>query len=266
MRFAILSDVHGNIIALKSCFKKIETLNVDGIIWCGDYITDIPKSKQVLKFIRENEKHYKQYIVRGNREDYILNYHNDNDLSWVVGSNESSLLMTYQSLDNDDLEWLQSLPTELWIKEKDYPKILLSHKKIEDTKADIMIYGHTHINDVTYENETRYINPGSVGFPFTRKVGSCFAILDYDNNHTSVEFYHITYPIEETINHIKQSKLSGIKNNWDKLLIKMLLTGEDYITPYLKRMKQLAHENNLSENLDHIPTFLWEQASKELGF
>lgn len=266
MRLAVLSDIHGNINALEACFEKIETLNIDGIIWCGDYITDIQKASEVIHFIKEKGKKYKQYIVRGNREDYILDYWKKEEVNWVVGSNEQSLMITYQALTEEELNWIKNLPTELWICEKDYPKILVSHKKIIDTEADIMISGHTHRSETTYKHYTRYLNPGSVGFPFTGKTGSEFAILDYDNNHVSFEFYHITYDIEKVIYQINQSGISGIKSNWDKLLIKMLLTGEDYIVPYLDRVKQLAILNNLDENLDYVPKYLWEQARKEIGF
>ncbi len=264
MRIAILSDIHGNITALEACFKKIDSLKIDRIIWCGDYITDIQKGTEVIQFIKDKEKEYKQYIIRGNREDYILDYWKKENLNWVVGSNEQNLMITYQSLTEEELDWLANLPTELWIEEQGFPKILVSHKKIDDTNADIMISGHTHISESTYKHYTRYINPGSVGFPFIGRPGACFAVLDYDAEHISVEFYHIHYEIEKAIHFIEQSNISGIKSNWDKILIKILLTGEDYIGPYLNRVKQLAVKNNLDEDLDHVPKYLWEQARKEL--
>lgn len=266
MRLAVLSDIHGNINALEACLKKIDKLKIDGIIWCGDYVTDIQCGSEVIQFIKSQEKKYKQYIVRGNRDDYILDYWKNEDVKWVVGSNEQNLMITYQLLSKEDLEWLEHLPTELWIQEKDYPKILVCHKKIQDTNAAIMISGHTHISTTTYEHYTRYLNPGSVGLPVTGKQGSEFAVLDYDTNHISFEFYHISYDIEKTIHQIEQSYVSDIKSNWDKLLIKILLTGDDYITPYLSRVKQLAIENHLDPDLDYLPRILWEQARKELDF
>ena len=36
--------------------KKIEKLNIDEIIFCGDYITDFPEPHDVLKLIKECEK------------------------------------------------------------------------------------------------------------------------------------------------------------------------------------------------------------------
>ncbi len=53
MRFAVFSDIHGNIFALEKCMEYIEKNNIDAIIWCGDYITDIPKSHEVINYIKK---------------------------------------------------------------------------------------------------------------------------------------------------------------------------------------------------------------------
>ena len=52
MRLAVISDVHGNLPALEKAFAFIDKINIDGIIWCGDYITDILLSSEVLEFIK----------------------------------------------------------------------------------------------------------------------------------------------------------------------------------------------------------------------
>ena len=39
MRLAVISDIHGNLFALQKAFSFIDSAHVDGIIWCGDYIT-----------------------------------------------------------------------------------------------------------------------------------------------------------------------------------------------------------------------------------
>lgn len=56
MKYAIISDIHGNYTAFVECLKKIEKLNIDEIIFCGDYITDFPEPHDVLKLIKECEK------------------------------------------------------------------------------------------------------------------------------------------------------------------------------------------------------------------
>ena len=72
MRLAVISDIHGNLPALEKAFAFIDKIKIDGIIWCGDYITDILLSYEVLEFIRLKNEKYKHWIVKGNREDYII--------------------------------------------------------------------------------------------------------------------------------------------------------------------------------------------------
>lgn len=51
MKFVIFSDIHGNALALKKCIRQIEKMNIDAIIWCGDYVTDFPGSHEVIQII-----------------------------------------------------------------------------------------------------------------------------------------------------------------------------------------------------------------------
>ena len=74
MKIAIFSDIHRNYTALEVCIKKIEKMNVDTLIWCGDYITDFPESYKVIQLINQCEKKYKCYIISGNREQYIIKF------------------------------------------------------------------------------------------------------------------------------------------------------------------------------------------------
>ena len=62
MRLAVISDIHGNLPALERIFLFIDKANVDGIIWCGDYITDVLLSHEVLNFIRLKNKKYRNWI------------------------------------------------------------------------------------------------------------------------------------------------------------------------------------------------------------
>ena len=59
MKFIIFSDIHGNALALKECIKEIEKVKIDGIIWCGDYVTDYPWSHEVIQIIKEYSKKLK---------------------------------------------------------------------------------------------------------------------------------------------------------------------------------------------------------------
>ena len=42
MRFAVISDIHSNYMALENALCMIDRLKPDGIIFLGDYLTDFP--------------------------------------------------------------------------------------------------------------------------------------------------------------------------------------------------------------------------------
>lgn len=266
MRLAVLSDIHGNIFALETCLKKLRQMEIDGIIWCGDYITDIPRSHEVIVFIKQAIHDYPSWIIRGNREAYILNHYDQPKETWYIGSNEESLLIAEQSLTAEDIAWLQQLPTELSIEKEGYPTIYITHKPpAKEISAPIVIYGHTHIQTEYYHKGSLYINPGSVGLPLKKGPGTSFAVLDYRPDFCEVKMYHVRYQTEKAIAAIQDSPLKGIRSNWDEVLIKTIQTGVNYIGKYIGTMQKIALANGYPDDLDHLPKEYWDQGKKEVG-
>ena len=77
MRVAVLSDIHGNYIALESCIEEIQRRNIDKIIFLGDYVGELAYPQRTMALIRSIEKNYECYFVRGNKEDYWIHYKNN---------------------------------------------------------------------------------------------------------------------------------------------------------------------------------------------
>lgn len=50
MKLAILSDIHGNYIALQSCLKHAWEQQVDAYLFLGDYLGEFPYPKRHWKF------------------------------------------------------------------------------------------------------------------------------------------------------------------------------------------------------------------------
>lgn len=71
MKIAVLSDIHGNLTAFNAVLNDINKLDIDTFIIAGDHIVDCPQPNEVLEKI----KSLNAYVIKGNREDYILNYH-----------------------------------------------------------------------------------------------------------------------------------------------------------------------------------------------
>lgn len=265
MKFAILSDIHGNIFALKECFKYINRMHIDSIIWCGDYITDIPKSHQVIEFIKKMMRKYKCYIIRGNREDYIIQYNNSKETNWTMNNRNGALLCCYNELNEEDIKFISNLPPNCIIDIPNLPKIFVSHKIDYDNGNDCIykIFGHSHKQEIFLKHNIKYINPGSVGLS-VGNIGAQFTILEINKNYSNVENYSIKYDISKPIELIKNSILDRLVVKWGDALIKAITTGEDCPKLYLKEAQKIAKENDLDENLDQIPKEIWEEAGKFL--
>lgn len=55
-KIAIISDVHGNITALKAVFDDIEKRNIKRVFCLGDITAKLPNSELVIDMIKENVK------------------------------------------------------------------------------------------------------------------------------------------------------------------------------------------------------------------
>ena len=54
MKIAIISDVHGNLEALKATLKDIQKRNIDKIYCLGDTLAKGVHPKECIKLIKEN--------------------------------------------------------------------------------------------------------------------------------------------------------------------------------------------------------------------
>ena len=70
MKTAIIADIHGNFHALEAVLKAIKLENPDEIICAGDMVNPLWDSKQVLELLQSE----KIICLRGNHEDYLINY------------------------------------------------------------------------------------------------------------------------------------------------------------------------------------------------
>ncbi|MBP7858781.1 MAG: metallophosphoesterase, partial [Fusicatenibacter sp.] len=78
----------------------------------GDFVTDGPFPQRMMRVLREMQEEFPCYLVRGNREEYLLENlrHPQN---WKAGSSTSGLLdYTFRNLTGQDLEFFEQLPTD----------------------------------------------------------------------------------------------------------------------------------------------------------
>jgi putative phosphoesterase len=143
MRIGVISDTHRNISSIEQLGEKIAGL--DMLMHLGDNVDDI-------SIIR---KYYKGKIVnvRGN-----CDFSSATPNEWVEEICGNRVFLTHGD--------------RYAVKENLFK---LRYKALE-TGANIVLYGHTHIGQIDFEEGIWYINPGSVSEP--RDGARSFAIIN----------------------------------------------------------------------------------------
>ncbi|MBT4609350.1 MAG: hypothetical protein HOC05_04895, partial [Gemmatimonadetes bacterium] len=71
-RFAVLSDIHGNIPALETVLAHAASQDVDDYLIAGDLVGG-PEGDAVV----ERLEPYRHNTIKGNNEEYLIDFHHD---------------------------------------------------------------------------------------------------------------------------------------------------------------------------------------------
>jgi len=183
MRIAIISDIHGNLEALKTTLQDIERRNVDKIICLGDIIAKGVHPKECIKLVKEKC----DIVLQGNCDSYFSSEHKEKE---ELSLQEQRRIEWNQSLITDeDRKYLLNLPYcyEFYLSgslvrlfhatpvaidkhvlnldsiETKYKMFLPSEKTQTQNVADVVIYGHIHHPYLDKLYNKTLINVGSVG-------------------------------------------------------------------------------------------------------
>lgn len=220
-KYAILSDIHGNLFALREVANDFE--DIDYIILLGDLIDYGMQSNEVVEYIKENFSSKIICNIWGNHEKAILK-EDFNHFSSQRGVDSakftnSQLKDEVKDYLNNDL--VQEGKFEFEIGDK---KVLAVHGSLNDYywKAifpdnvngdyldyDIVLSGHSHYPhifhkfydadnpDMRNKKSVLFVNPGSVGQPRNHNPDAQYAVLDSES--MSIELKSVKYPKDKAM-------------------------------------------------------------------
>ncbi|MCM1388391.1 MAG: metallophosphoesterase [Bacillus sp. (in: Bacteria)] len=283
MKLAVIGDIHSNYIALETCINHALDKDVDEFLFLGDYISDCPYPQKTMQIIYEMHKNYICYFIRGNREDYMLNHRKNSKERWTYSSASGNLLYTYENLTEKDLDFFESLDIQGIYRKDGYPvfrychgsltsssELLLPNNKnmesvMENLDVDLLVSGHTHIQESRMYGNKKLIHPGSVGIPWYHGGKTQYMILHGTGAGWEEEFFQLEYDVNTIKRDFDTSGLSEKAPYWVKLNKHVLDTGEDYTAPCLKLAMKLCEEAEGSVKWPDIPEKYWEEAAKVFG-
>lgn len=82
MDIAVVSDIHGNYVALKCCLEYAFSRNISTFLFLGDYIGELAYPEKTMQILYDLNEKYKCYFIKGNKEDYWLKYRAGGEKGW----------------------------------------------------------------------------------------------------------------------------------------------------------------------------------------
>lgn len=182
-KIALLSDIHGNDLALKSVLDEIRAQNISTVLICGDFVGYYYNVENALNLL----KTFNVVSCKGNHEVILecWNSADNNEKARLESKYGNSFRLISQNLSKYNSDWLEKLDHPVCLKLNN-KRICLAHGApwdinqylYEDTIAnyhdkfrdisklyDVVMLGHSHYQFVKKLDKLIVINPGSVGQP-----------------------------------------------------------------------------------------------------
>ena len=232
MRYAILADIHGNLVAFQAVLAAMEAEGGFDEIWClGDGVGYGPEPHDCIELLRN----YKHVCVAGNHDWAAIG---EIDISDFNTDAARACRWTGQQLSSRDIKYLRSLPETLVLGDftlvhgsPRYPvwEYLLSINDARDNfkhfNTRFCLVGHSHIPlmfgqnkagdyfgggipdevDLTSQGNRLIINPGGVGQP--RDGDPRASQIIYDSDAQMMYHYRVHYDVSLTKKKMTEYKL-----------------------------------------------------------
>ena len=100
-KFAIISDIHGNLPALVKVLEDIKSRGIDQFIIAGDYCLSGAWPNDCIQTLKEIPK---KWIIQGNEERYLENLIGKDQSLWTDGQMQISY-WSYRNVSADNLDF-----------------------------------------------------------------------------------------------------------------------------------------------------------------
>ncbi len=282
LKIAVLSDIHGNYVALQKCLDYAKNIGANAFIFLGDYLGELAYPQKTMDILYSIKEKNNCFFIKGNKEDYWLNYEKESNAWKEYDSTTGSFYYTYQNLQQRDLQFFKSLSHKKELKFDGLLPITICHGSprkvnekllpdnentfqiIENNSSNYILCGHTHIQGRREHNGKIVLNAGSVGFSLRSNGKAQFMILKEMQDMWDYEFVSIEYDKEKVIADLHSSGLSKKAPYWSKVSENLLKTGEISHDMVLTRAMTICKDNFGECIWPNIPEECWEQAVKEI--
>lgn len=282
VRLAVLSDIHGNLIALEAVLSDLQQYAVDGIIVAGDIVVGGPQPAETLQRLRS----LGSLMIQGNADQALLRYASGKaHANQSIAQQFALLRWTRRQVDQDALDFLQSLPeqrvvalagtdpirvvhgspchiSERILPERDPALLDLELAQIDEL---VLVCGHTHIPWQAAPNGRLALNPGSVGSPLNGMTGAQYALLTWGGLSWQARLLTTPYDLEPLRQVCQASGFLTEGGAFARLCLLSVETAQDVLDDFFAYAARLAEKAGCGE-IDFISDTIWEQAVESFGW
>ncbi len=231
-RMAILSDVHGNAVALDAVRKAIRSARPDVVGVGGDLVFNGPDPAAAVDTLREMESDGAM-IVSGNTDIAVADFDYAAAFPWMTDGVPDTLReaaeWAHDALGDERVAWLRRLPAERRIHAEDGTMVLLCHaspgsqtagfdqvldanvtlERAARTEARVIACGHTHLPEVRDLGWKLIVNDGSAGYVFDGDPTASWALIDCVDGVVTTEIKRTEFDTLTVANAISERGLPG---------------------------------------------------------
>lgn len=224
MRIAIISDIHGNQVALEATLADLRKQpSVDQIVIGGDLCLNGPRPKEVLEIIQR----LRCSVIQGNVDKEVV------DDNGVSGPKKRSIIAwTREQIGAEGISYLAQLPFSHRVNNPTGSDALIVHanpldndhaifptaedKDLEhllgsvDENIGALAFGHLHIPYVRQWRHLLLFDVGSCGLSRDEDTRASYGILTWNGSAWEAEVRRVEYSLEKVL---KQLKKCGIPHS-----------------------------------------------------
>jgi putative phosphoesterase len=230
-RVAILSDVHGNLVALEAVRAAIGREKPDAVLVAGDLVLNGPDPNGTVDCLREMESDG-ALVIQGNTDIAVADQDYAAAFPWMTDGIADQLRMAvewaHDQLGEERLEWLRRLPAERRVRLEE-TLILACHaspgsqtagfdralepsvvfERLARTDARVIACGHTHIPEVRDFGYRVLVNDGSTGYVFDGDPTASWALVDIADDEVTAEIRRESFDVLAVSNALTARGLPG---------------------------------------------------------
>ena len=231
-RIAVLSDIHGNSVALEAVQKELKREKPDFVLVAGDLVLNGPDPNGAIDALRALESDG-GFIVSGNTDIAVADFdygaafpqYQDGVPEAITAAAE----WAHDELGDDQLEWLRRLPAERRMRADGDALVLVVHaspgsqtrgfdqaldanvifERAAATDARVICVGHTHLPEVRDLGWKVIVNGGSAGYVFDGDPTASWAMVTVDGAEVSAQIRRTEFDVLSVANAISARGLPG---------------------------------------------------------